>query len=49
MSDIQDYFEYLIKKHEKLTDNHPIRMWVKRIKIRITFKIKIIAKYYIEF
>ena len=23
--DIQDYFEYIIKKHETLTDNPPIK------------------------
>ena len=24
VSDIQDYFEYIIKKHETVTDNHPV-------------------------
>ena len=26
VSDIQDYFEYMIKKHETVTDNPPIRL-----------------------
>ena len=30
VSDIQDYFEYSIKKHEKVTDNPPIRIYVKK-------------------
>ena len=46
MSDIQDYFECIIKKHEKLTDNSPIRDWANKIKNIITFKIK--ARYYFE-
>ena len=25
VSDIQDYFKYIIKKHEKVTDNLPIK------------------------
>ena len=45
-SNIQDYFKCLIKKHEKLTDNLQIRIWVNKIKNRITFKIK--ARYYLE-
>ena len=39
-SDIQDYFEYINKKHETLTGNLPIQTYVNRIEIRITFKIK---------
>ena len=39
VSDIQDYFEY-IRKHETLTDNPPITIFVKKIENRITFKIK---------
>ena len=26
VSDIQDYFEYIIRKHETVTDNHSIRI-----------------------
>ena len=40
MSDIQDYFEYIIKKHETVTDNPSILMYVNKIENRITFKIK---------
>ena len=29
LSDIQDYFERIIKKHEKVSDNPPIRTYVK--------------------
>ena len=39
VSDIQDYFEY-IRKHETLTDNPPITIFVNKIENRITFKIK---------
>ena len=38
--DIQDYFECIIKKHEKVADNPPIRISVNKIENRITFKIK---------
>ena len=37
VSDIQDYFEYVLKKS---VDNPSIRMYVNRIENRITFKIK---------
>ena len=38
--DIQDYFEFIIKKHETLTDNPPIKIYSNKIKNRILFKIK---------
>ena len=47
VSDIQDYFEYIIKKYETLTDNSQIRINIKTIADRITFKIK--SGYYLEF
>ena len=31
VSDIQDYFKHTIKKHEKLPDNLPIRIFVNKI------------------
>ena len=31
VSDIQDYFEYIIKKNETLTDNPRIRLYVNKI------------------
>ena len=40
ISDIQDYFEYILKKHSKSVDNPPIRMYVNRIENRNTFKTK---------
>ena len=40
VSDIQDYFEYIIKKHETITDNPPVQIYVNKIKDRIVFKIK---------
>ena len=30
VSDIQDYFEYTIKKHETIADNPPIQVYVKK-------------------
>ena len=30
VSDIQDYFKYFIKKHEAVTDNPPIRIYVRK-------------------
>ena len=40
--DIHDYFEYIIKKHETITDtdNPPVQIDVNEIKNRIVFKIK---------
>ena len=46
ISDIQDYFEYILKKHSESVDNPSIRMYVNRIENRITFKIK--TGYYLE-
>ena len=46
ISDIQDYFEYILKKHSESVDNPPIRIYVNRIENRITFKIK--SGYYLE-
>ena len=40
ISDIQDYFKYVIKKPETVTDNPPIRIYINNIRIRVTFKIK---------
>ena len=40
VSDIQDYFEYIIKKHETIADNPPVQIHVNKIKNRIVFKIK---------
>ena len=40
VSDIQDYFEYIIKKHGTIADNRPVQIYVNKIKNRIVFKIK---------
>ena len=40
VEDIQDYFEFIIKKHETLTENPPIQIYPNKIKNRIVFKIK---------
>ena len=38
ISDIQDYFEFIIKKHKTLTENPPIQIYPNKIKNRIVFK-----------
>ena len=40
VDDIQDYFEFIIKKHETLTANLPVEIYPNKIKNRIVFKIK---------
>ena len=40
ISDIQDYFEFIIKKHKTLTENPPVQICVNRINNRIIFEIK---------
>ena len=40
VSDIQDYIEYIIKKHETLTKIPPIHVYINRINNRLVFKIK---------
>ena len=40
VSDIQDYCEYIIKKHETIADNPPVQIYLNKIKNRIVFKIK---------
>ena len=46
ISDIQDYFEYILKKDSESVDNPSIRIYIYRIESRITFKIK--SGYYLE-
>ena len=38
--DIQDYLEFIIKKHETLSENSSIQIYPNKIKNRIVFKIK---------
>ena len=40
ISDIQDYFEFAIKKQETLTENPPVQIYPNKIKIRIVFELK---------
>ena len=40
ISDIQDYFEYILKKHGEKIDNPSIRICVNKIVNRITFRTK---------
>ena len=46
ISDIQDYFEYILKKHSESVSNPSIKIYINKIKNRITFKIK--NGYYLE-
>ena len=45
ISDIQDYFEYILKKHREKTANPSIRIYINKIENRITFKSK--TRYYL--
>ena len=40
VSDIQDYFKYVLKNHGENTNNHLIQIYVNKTENRITFKIK---------
>ena len=40
VSDIQDYFQYILKKHGENTDKLAIKIYVNKIESRITFKIR---------
>ena len=40
IADIQDYFEFIIKKHKTLTENPPVQIYPNKIKNRIVFKTK---------
>ena len=46
VSDIQDYFECILKKHREKADNSSIRIYVNKTENRITFKIE--NGYYLE-
>ena len=46
ISDIQDYFEYILKKHSESVDNPSITIYVNKIENRITCKIN--NGYYLE-
>ena len=40
VSDIQDYIEFIIKKHETLAKSPAIYVYISRINNRLAFKIK---------
>ena len=40
MSDIQDYCEYILKKHGEDTDKPSVQIYLNKIVNRVTFKIK---------
>ena len=40
IADIQDYLEFIIKKHETLAKNTPVQICLNKIKNRIVFKVK---------
>ena len=46
ISDMKDYFEYILKKRSENVDNPSIKIYVNKIENRITFKIK--SGYYLE-
>ena len=46
ISEIQDYIEYIIKKHETIRENAPILIYANTINNRIVFKIK--SRYKLE-
>ena len=47
VSDIQDYFKCILKKHETVTDNPSVIIYANEIENRITFKIR--TGYYLNF
>ena len=40
ISDIQDYFDYILKKNSESVDNPSIKIYVNKIENRVTFNIK---------
>ena len=40
VSDIQDCFEYILKKHREVIDKPPVEIYINKIENRVTFKIK---------
>ena len=47
ISDVQDYFEYILKKHGEKAVNPSIKIYINKIENRIMFKIKI--GHYLDF
>ena len=44
IADIEDYFEFIIRKHESLAENPPVQIYPNKIKNRIAFRVKIRCK-----
>ena len=40
VSDIKDYFEYILKRYGENTDNPSVQIYVNKIENKVTFKIK---------
>ena len=40
ISDIQDYFEYILKKHSERVDNPSIKIYVNKIENRLHLRLK---------
>ena len=40
IADIQDYFKFIIKKHDTLTENPPVQIYPNKIKNGIVFKVQ---------
>ena len=40
INDIQDYFKFIIQKHQNLTEDLPLEIYPNKIKNRIVFKLK---------
>ena len=40
ISDMQDYFEYILKKLRESVDNPSVQIYTNKIENRVTFKIK---------
>ena len=38
IADIQDYFEFIIKKHKTLTENSPVQIYVRKLKTKLFLK-----------
>ena len=47
MSDIQNHFEYILKKHGENSDKPSVQIYVNKIENRVTIKIK--NEYSLEF
>ena len=45
ISEIQDYFEYILKKHGETVDNPSIRIYVNKMELRLELKMDIILNF----